>query len=68
MIAPVIPEKWKGFKATRLFRGVRYLIDVKRAGKGSAVQLTVDGNAVAGSVVPLPAEGTKEVKVEVKLG
>jgi cellobiose phosphorylase len=68
MIAPVIPEKWNGFKATRLFRGVRYLIDVKRAGKGSAVQLTVDGNAVAGCVVPLPAAGTKEVKVEVKLG
>jgi cellobiose phosphorylase len=68
MIAPVIPENWNGFKATRVFRGVRYLIDVKRAGKGSAVRLTVDGNAVAGFVVPLPAEGTKEVKVEVKLG
>ena len=68
MIAPVIPEKWNGFKATRVFRGVRYLIDVKRAGKGSAVQLTVDGNAVAGCVVPLPAAGTKEVKVEVTLG
>jgi cellobiose phosphorylase len=68
MIAPVIPEKWKGFKATRVYRGVRYLIDVKRAGKGSAVQLTVDGGAITGSVVPLPAAGTEEVKVEVRLG
>jgi len=33
MIAPVIPEKWKGFKAKRVYRGVRYLINVKRAGK-----------------------------------
>ena len=68
MIAPVIPEKWKGFKAKRVFRGVRYLINVKRAGKGAAVQLTVDGKAIAGAVVPLPAAGTEEVKVEVRLG
>jgi cellobiose phosphorylase len=68
MIAPAIPERWKGFKATRVYRSVRYLINVKRAGKGAAVQLTVDGKAIAGSVVPLPAEGTAEVKVEVKLG
>jgi hypothetical protein len=47
---------------------VRYLINVKRAGKGAAVQLTVDGKAIAGAVVPLPAAGTEEVKVEVRLG
>jgi antitoxin (DNA-binding transcriptional repressor) of toxin-antitoxin stability system len=47
---------------------VRYIIEVKRAGKGSEVQLTVDGQAIAGNVVPLPAAGSKEVKVEVKLG
>ena len=68
MIAPVIPDKWRGFKATRIFRGVRYEITVERQGKGSSVSLTVDGNALAGSVVPLPADGTQEVKVEVKLG
>jgi hypothetical protein len=37
-------------------------------GKGSKVQLTVDGKSIAGCVVPLPAAGTAEVKVEVKLG
>ena len=68
MIAPVIPEKWKGFKATRVFRGVRYAIEVKRQGKGHVVALTVDGRAIDGSIVPLPAEGTKEVKVKVRLG
>jgi cellobiose phosphorylase len=68
MIAPAIPEKWKGFKATRVYRGVRYLIEVKRAGAGSAVQLTVDGNAMAGCVVPLPIAGSREVRVDVKLG
>jgi cellobiose phosphorylase len=68
MIAPVIPDKWPGFKATRVFRGVRYAIEVKRQGKGNDVALTVDGQAIAGSVVPLPAAGTKAVKVEVRLG
>jgi len=48
MIAPMIPEKWKGFKAKRVYRGVRYLINVRRAGKGAAVQLTVDGKSHRG--------------------
>jgi cellobiose phosphorylase len=68
MIAPVIPDKWPGFKATRVFRSVRYTIEVKRQGKGNDVALTVDGKAITGSVVPLPAAGTKEVMVEVLLG
>jgi len=68
MIAPVIPDKWPGFKATRVFRGVRYTIEVKRQGNGNNVALTVDGKAMVGSVVPFPAQGTKEVKVEVLLG
>jgi cellobiose phosphorylase len=68
MIAPVVPEAWKAFKVTRVFRGVRYLIDVKRVGKGNAVALIVDGKSVDGSVVPLPPEGTSEVSVAVRLG
>jgi cellobiose phosphorylase len=68
MIAPCIPDSWRGFKSTRIFRGVRFDIEVKRAGKGCAVQLTVDGKKIDGAVVPLPAAGAKEVKVEVRLG
>jgi cellobiose phosphorylase len=64
----VIPDKWRGFKATRVFRGVRYVIDVKRQSKGTEVALVVDGRPVDGAVVPLPPSGTQEVKVEVKLG
>jgi cellobiose phosphorylase len=68
MIAPVIPDKWRGFSAQRIFRGVHYDIQVKRQGKGTAVALTVDGKPIEGSVVPLPPAGTREVKVEVRLG
>jgi cellobiose phosphorylase len=68
MIAPVIPDKWRGFSAARIFRGVHYDIQVKRQGKGTQVALTVDGKPIEGSVVPLPPDGTREVAVEVRLG
>jgi cellobiose phosphorylase len=68
MISPVIPDRWRGFVATRIFRGVHYDINVKRQGKGNRVTLTVDGKPIEGAVVPLPPDGTREVKVEVRLG
>jgi cellobiose phosphorylase len=70
MIAPVIPDKWRGYKATRVFRGVRYVISVKRGKgmkKGAAVKVSVDGKAIKGNIVPFPSPNTKEVKVEVVL-
>ncbi len=63
-IAPVIPKHWSGFKATRVFRGVTYRISVKRVSDGEQPCLSVDGQAVEGNLVPLPAESTKEVTVE----
>jgi cellobiose phosphorylase len=66
-IKPVIPADWKGFKAVRIYRGVRYEIDVVRKGKANNVHLHVDGKAVAGDRVPLPAAGTKRVSVQVTL-
>ncbi len=68
MVAPVIPEAWKGFSASRLFQGVRYDITVKRVGKGNRVELIVDGKAVAGNVIPKPGDGRNRVKVMVQLG
>lgn len=65
-IAPVIPQSWKGFQATRKFRGVTYHIDVKRDGPGNTVSLVVDGKAVEGDTV-LASEGQTEISVEVTL-
>jgi len=66
-IAPVVPADWPGFTVRRVFRGVTYHISVERAGPGNVVTLTVDGRAVAGDVVPLPPEGTTDVRVAVTL-
>ena len=66
-IAPVIPDDWPGFKATRVFRGVTYHITVERVGAGNTVSLIVDGQPIAGNIIPLPPEGQTEVRVEVVL-
>ncbi|HOT98829.1 MAG TPA: glycosyl transferase [bacterium] len=67
-VAPVVPESWKGFKVSRMFQGVRYEIEISRIGKGNRVELTVDGQGIAGDVVPKPAAGVKRVLVKAKLG
>jgi cellobiose phosphorylase len=67
-VAPVLPERWQGLSASRKFRGVTYRIAVRREGPGNKVSLKVDGKSVEGAVVPPPADGRKEVKVEAILG
>jgi cellobiose phosphorylase len=66
-IAPVVPKGWRGFKATRKFRGVTYLITVERAGSGNSVSLEVDGAPLKGDVVPPPSDGRKEVSIKATL-
>ena len=66
-IAPVIPSHWPGFEATRVYRGVAYHLFVERAGPGNEISLSVDGQPIEGDVVPLPAEGSCEVRVNVLL-
>jgi cellobiose phosphorylase len=66
-IDPVLPSGWTGFTATRIFRGAVYRITVERAGPGRAAGLEVEGRPVPGRVVPLPAAGTREVAVLVRV-
>jgi cellobiose phosphorylase len=63
-VAPVMPSAWPGFKARREFRGTTYEISVTREGPGNSVSLVVDGQPIAGQVVPLPPPGTASVRVE----
>jgi cellobiose phosphorylase len=67
VVAPVIPQGWKGFTASRTLRGVKFQIEVKRTGSGNNVHLSVDGLPIQGNEVPLPA-GKKEVKVLAEVG
>ena len=63
-VQPVIPSNWNGFEATRIFRGVRYEISVKREGPGNEVLLEVDGNPVTGTIIPLPDKNVNTLKVK----
>ena len=66
-VAPVVPSAWNGFEAARSYRGVRYDILVERKGAGNEVQLEVDGKPIEGNIIPLPVDGTKEVRVRVTI-
>jgi len=68
-IDPCIPSKWDGFKATRVYRGVKYNITVnnpKHVCKG-VENVLVNGRQVTGSLIRAD-EGLREVNVEVTLG
>ena len=67
ILNPVIPSNWDGFKAQRVFRGIRFDIEVKRTGPGNRVSLTVDGKEVNGNLVPIPADPPKKVVISAVL-
>jgi cellobiose phosphorylase len=70
-IDPVVPSGWPGFTATRRFRGATYQVTVRRAdtldsGIAEGAGLVVDGQRIAGTLLPLAAPG-ETVQVEVIL-
>ncbi|MBQ5434855.1 MAG: hypothetical protein IIT50_02310 [Bacteroidales bacterium] len=50
LIDPCLPDSIDGFRLTRLFRGTRYDITVKR---GERKGLVADGKAFPGNLIPL---------------
>ncbi|MBY9016883.1 MAG: glycosyl transferase, partial [Candidatus Lokiarchaeota archaeon] len=66
-ISPIIPKNWPGFKATRIFRNVKYQISVERVGIGNKSIIYVNDKKIDGNVIPLPPLGIKEVIIKVKI-
>jgi cellobiose phosphorylase len=69
IIDPCVPRSWTGFKIHRVFRGATYEIDVRNPhGVSKGVrQIRVDGQAIAGNVIPIQKEG-QTVRVDVEMG
>lgn len=67
-IAPVVPEEWKGFSVVRVFRGIRYEIEVERVGRGHRLELEVDGKPISGNVIQWTKGENSEMKVKVRIG
>jgi len=66
-IDPCLPSNWTGFKATRIFGGTTYQIEVEKpTGISRGVrEITVDSRQIAGNVVPqVPAGSTASVRVK----
>ena len=66
-ISPTIPKNWSGFKATRIFRNVKYQISVERVGPGNKSIIYVNDKQIEGNIIPLPPLGIKNIFVNVKL-
>ena len=62
-IEPRIPAAWSGFSATRRFRGAEYRILVTRTGPGNLVSLSLDGQPISGSLVPVLPDGIHQIAV-----
>ncbi|MCA9909509.1 MAG: glycosyl transferase, partial [Anaerolineae bacterium] len=58
VIEPSIPSTWERSQIVRKYRDVTYTITIQRRGSGRQVALVVDGQPVAGNVVPYGADKT----------
>ena len=69
LIDPCIPTDWKGFKATRKFRGATYSIEVVNPNKKSKGirEVTIDGMPHKSNLIPVFGDG-KVHKVKIVLG
>jgi cellobiose phosphorylase len=64
VVDPVIPTSWPGFTATRLFRGIRFKIEVVR---GDNPGLYLDDVRLPGKHIPLDAVQGQTANVRVEL-
>ena len=68
-VDPCIPHTWDGYQVSRRFRGATYAIAIENPSHvcRGVKQVTVDGQAIAGNVLPVFADG-KTHQVTVTLG
>ncbi|MEM9529328.1 MAG: NdvB protein [Pseudomonadota bacterium] len=62
-LRPQLPERWPRAQVTRRFRGAEYQVVYRREGPGPATRMFVDGQPLAGDVLPVEAGRTYRVNV-----
>ena len=69
-VDPCVPPTWKNFSVTRRFRGTEYRIAISNpAGVSKGVKtLRVDGQVVAGNIIPMSSTAKPVVQVQVEMG
>jgi cellobiose phosphorylase len=68
-LQPLIPSKWKRAAYIRPFRGTDFDVSITRCRKNEKPGITVDGKAIKGDLIEVPAGGLgkKTVKVVCKI-
>lgn len=66
-IVPAMPKVWKTATAHRIYRGCAYDITYTQNEYNGKVNVTVDGNAIEGNLLPHLTDG-KAHKVDVQIG
>ena len=66
-ISPVIPKQWSNFTVTREFRGVLYVIKVKRITDGNYSTIYVNDEKLNNNIIPLPKPGIKKLQIRVEI-
>ncbi|MBO3799027.1 MAG: glycosyl transferase [Thermoproteota archaeon] len=59
IVDPCIPRDWSGFRVTRVYRGAKYVIEVRNDGHvcRGVKQMIVDGKHVDGNIIPIFSDG-----------
>ena len=65
MIDPHLPKEIKNAKVTRIFRGVKYNININNTSSGK-YQMVVDGKEIDGNIIPFNKDKA-EVNVNIYL-
>ncbi|MEE1295854.1 MAG: glycosyl transferase [Bifidobacterium sp.] len=63
-VEPHLPAQFTELTVERTFRGTRYVVHITRTGERT---VSVDGQACPDGVIPMPADGAKEVRAEVTM-
>ncbi|MEM2687815.1 MAG: glycosyl transferase, partial [Thermoproteota archaeon] len=59
IVDPCIPRDWSGFRVTRVYRGAKYVIEVRNDEHvcRGVKQMIVDGKHVDGNIIPIFSDG-----------
>jgi len=64
-VNPIVPASWQAFKVQRIFRGTKVNLYFTRSGPGNCVHLFIDGQQLAGNLIPADMLNQDTLDVEV---
>jgi cellobionic acid phosphorylase len=60
-IDPQLPKAWRRAGITRVFRGARFDVEIRRSRTAGKINVSLDGKALRDNLVPVQPAGTRHV-------